>query len=122
RLQKLKVLIEAFHPIGHPAGACLHEGDFKVWETLQKSADNNTQHGDHLFERMGHRVGVKRMIETLRSRGHAVARAYVNTYRHVVALRHGKERIKIGVVEVFSRRGNGRRGYGDEFELFDRAA
>jgi hypothetical protein len=62
------------------------------------------------------------MIETLRSRGNAVARAYVNAYGHVEALRLGKERVEIGIVEILFRGRNGRRSHGDEFELFHRAA
>ena len=115
------MLVEALHPVGHPAGARLHEGDFEAWKTLQQPADDDTQDGDHLFEGMGHRVGIKRMIEALGSRGHAVARSDVNTYGHVEALRLGKERIEIGIVKVLFRGRNGRSGHRDNFEFFDRA-
>jgi hypothetical protein len=68
---------------------------------------------------MGHGVGVKRMIETLRSRGHAVARSYVNAHGHVEPLRLGKERIEIGIIEVLFRGRNGWSSHGDKFEFFN---
>src|SRR4029077_14154126 len=89
RLQKFIMLVKTLHPVGYPTGARLHEGDLEAWKTLEKPANDDAQNGDHLLEGMGHGMGVKRMIETLGSRGHAVARTYVNTDGHVEALRLG---------------------------------
>src|SRR4030095_13640347 len=113
------MLVEALHPIGDPAGAGLHEGDFEAWKTLEKPADDDAHNSDHLLERMGHGMGVKWMIETLGSRRHAVPGAYVNAQRHVEALRLGKERIEIGIIEVLFRGRNGWSSDGDKFEFFN---
>ena len=94
------MLVKTLHPVGHPTGAGLHEGDLEAGKTLEKPANDDAQNGDHLLEGMGHGMGVERMIEALGSRGHTVACSDVNADGDVESFRLGEERIEVGIVEV----------------------
>ena len=116
--KNLVVLVEPLHPVGHPAAACFHKSEFEARKAFQQAAGNHAERRDHLFEGMGHGVGVKGMIETLRRGRHAIAGADVNANRDVEPLRFGKERKKIGIVEILFRCRDRWRRDRDKFQIF----
>jgi hypothetical protein len=111
------MLIQALHPIRHPAAACLHEGDFQAWKSFEQPAGNHAQRRNHLLERVRHHMGIEGMIEAVGCRRHAVPRADVDAHRNVQPLRLGKKWKEVRIVQVFFRCRNRRCRHGDEFKF-----
>ena len=53
RLQDFVVFVQAFHPVGNPAAAGFHEGEFQFWKSFEHAAADDAERRDHLFKRMG---------------------------------------------------------------------
>ena len=94
----LPLLVQPVHPVRHPTGAGLQEPNPQPGIALQHAAEDELGHGDHLLERMGHRMDGQELVEPVRARG--VPRLAVDGDGHVQPLHRLVERVQLPVRQL----------------------
>ena len=101
RLKVLVVLVQTFHPVGHPAGAGFKKSDFQPRIKLQNAAADDAHDTNHLLECMGSRVDKKCVIEAI-SGSRRPTGTDVNADWNAQFLSLGVKRIETGMIEIAS--------------------
>ena len=121
--QNLVVLVHAPEPVGQPAGAGFEKDDLQFGIALQSAFADQSQAREHLFDRMGNRVGEKPLAGEAvgTGGGEKCAGAFVHQQRHAEIDDGFIERVVVGIVDVaaFYRIGSNKNAF--EAELVDDA-